>query len=128
MLRVPAPQFTGARSQSSLARRLTAVAREAATANVSAMEMSPQEIRKIMLRCQTCGSRHAMREWCSRCGDPNPFAWFKRLRAIGVMLVVGAAVFLAVLAYQRTHSVEWSEQQFGSDASRRIVFVRRAGF
>lgn len=81
-----------------------------------------------MLRCQTCGSRHAMWEWCSRCGDPDPFAWFKRLRAIAVVLTLGVAVFLSFLAYQHTHSVDLSEQDFRSDASHRFLFVRRAGF
>lgn len=80
-----------------------------------------------MLRCQTCGSRYAMWEWCSRCGNPNPFAWFKRLRAIVVMLTLGLAIFLAVLAYQRTHSVDLSEQVSGAGAPRNVFFVRRAG-
>jgi hypothetical protein len=80
-----------------------------------------------MLRCQTCGSRKAVWEWCSRCGDPNPFAWFKRFRAIAVMLVLGVAAFLALLAYQRTQSPGWPDQDSGGSASRDIYPVRRAG-
>lgn len=107
--------------------RLITVAREAATANVSARESPPSRDEKIMLRCQTCGSREAMWEWCPRCGNPNPFAWFKRLRAIAVMLTFGVAVFLSVLAYQRAHGPDWPEQEFGADAPRHVLFVRRAG-
>lgn len=68
-----------------------------------------------------------MWEWCSRCGNPNPYAWFKRLRLTGVMLVLGVAVLLAFLAYQRTNSLGLAEQEFRDGASRGVLFVRRAG-
>ena len=68
-----------------------------------------------------------MWEWCSRCGDPNPFAWFKRLRAFAVMLTLGFAVFLAVLAYQRTHSLDVSVQEYGAGSPQPVLFVRHAG-
>ena len=80
-----------------------------------------------MLRCQTCGSRNAVWEWCSRCGDPNPFARFKKLRAIGVFLALAIAVVLALIAHQRMRSLDLSVQAVRMDAGESIYFARRAG-
>jgi hypothetical protein len=71
-----------------------------------------------MLRCQTCGSRQAMREWCRRCRNPNPFAGFRRLRTIAVVLVAGVAMVLALLAYQRTKALGLVPQGFGGAFAR----------
>jgi hypothetical protein len=79
-----------------------------------------------MLRCQTCGSRQARREWCWRCRNPNPFARFRRLRTIAVVLVVGVAMFLALLAYQRTEALGLAPQESGG-VSRGICLVRDEG-
>lgn len=81
-----------------------------------------------MLRCQTCGCRNAVWEWCSRCGNPNPFVWFKRFRAIAVMVVLGFALFLVLLAYQRTQSLDASVREFAGEAPRPRYLVRYGGF
>ena len=73
-----------------------------------------------MLRCQTCGSRSALWEWCRRCGNPNPFAWFRMFRFIVVMMVFGAAMYLALLAYQRTQSLALWNQGFREVESRGV--------
>jgi hypothetical protein len=80
-----------------------------------------------MLRCQTCGSREAKWEWCSRCGNPNPFSWFKKFRAIAVLLVLGGALFLALLAYQHTQSLDLSVQEFRGGPWSNAGSFRRAG-
>lgn len=79
-----------------------------------------------MLRCQTCGSRQARREWCCRCRNPNPFAGFRRLRTIAVVLVAGVAMFLALLAYQRTQALGLAPQESGG-VSQGISLVRHEG-
>lgn len=66
-----------------------------------------------MLRCQTCGSREARREWCCWCCNPDPFARFRRLRTIAVVLVAGVAMFLALLAYQRTQALGLAPRESG---------------
>jgi hypothetical protein len=43
------------------------------------------------------------------------------------MLVLGVAAFLALLAYQKTQSPGWPDQDSGGSASRDIYPVRRAG-
>ena len=73
-----------------------------------------------MLRCQTCGSRSALWQWCRRCGNPNPFAWFRIFRFIVVMMVFGAAMYLALLAYQRTQSLALWNQGFREGESRGV--------
>ena len=79
-----------------------------------------------MLRCQTCGSRQARREWCCRCRNPNPFAGFRRLRTIAVVLVAGVAMFLALLAYQRTQALGLAPQESGG-VWQGISLVRHEG-
>ena len=81
-----------------------------------------------MLRCQTCGCRSAAWEWCSRCGNTNPFAWFKRFRVIAVMLALGCSLFLALLAYQRTQFLDASVREFTGEAARPKYLVRYGGF
>jgi hypothetical protein len=73
-----------------------------------------------MLRCQTCGSRSALWQWCRRCGNPNPFAWFRIFRFIVVMMVFGVAMYLALLAYQRTQSLALWNQGFREGESRGV--------
>jgi hypothetical protein len=79
-----------------------------------------------MLRCQTCGSRQARREWCCRCRNPNPFAGFRRLLTIAVVLVAGVAMFLALLAYQRTQALGLAPQESGG-VWQGISLVRHEG-
>ena len=81
-----------------------------------------------MLRCQTCGSRNATWEWCTHCANPNPFAWFKRLRVVAVLVVCGFAVLLALLAHQRTQSLALSAYESASRTSSDMYLARRAGF
>jgi len=79
-----------------------------------------------MLRCQTCGSRQARREWCWRCRNPNPFARLRRLRTIAVVLVAGVAMFLALRAYHRTQALGLAPREFRG-VSQGIYLARHEG-
>jgi len=107
------------------ASRLNTVTRAAPTADVRAAESSPNE---QMLRCQTCGSRNAMWEWCTHCANPNPFAWFKRLRLVAVLIVCGFAVLLVFLAHQRTQTLALSAHEPASRTASDLHLARRSGF
>lgn len=80
-----------------------------------------------MLRCQSCGSRAAAWEWCSRCGNPDPFARFRRARLVAVLLILVAALFLALLAHQKTRSLDWAGHRLDAPPQHVAPAVRRAG-
>lgn len=68
-----------------------------------------------------------MWEWCSRCGNPDPFARFKRFRIFAVATVFAFSLLLALLAHERNQSLDASAREFGRRMPHPLYLVLRAG-
>lgn len=68
-----------------------------------------------------------MREWCSKCGNPDPFAWFRRFRAIAVVSLFAVSLLLSLLANERNKSLEGSVRESGRSKPLKFQLVRHAG-